>query len=225
MIYLIEVFILKVLIEDYMTTIVFEGLDYSGKSSIIKTTESYLRSQNLVVNRLAFPSDSYQPLVKAAFKNHDSNAKALMMAISTLFGIKDNQKISDVTLTDRHFLSCFAYNCVSNKSIRDIFDTLKTISEFDDTFIKVDYLFYFECDLDTIKERFSNREKVNEDYKNNFDQNVVNKLSQYKDRYEYALELWNKHFPKTIITRIDTSNGKLNILDSTRKVLSTIYGD
>ena len=203
--------------------IVFEGLDYSGKSSVLDNVSNTLYRDNNSAYILRYPSDADQSIVKAAFSNHDRLTTATMMLLSTYYGILNTIK-SDYTkrdiLLDRSFLSCFAYNCKTNMDIRNIFTILKDISDNEKSIIP-DYIFYFECDDYTLKQRYSNRQEAEEEYKKKYDQDVLQKFSQYRQRYEYILDLWKRTYP-TIITRVDTT--ALSVEEATNLVIKTLKG-
>lgn len=147
----------------------FEGIDNSGKSTLIADIQKEL-SKSLTIHITKELTTNVGLLIKKKLKNKslDSYEKVLLFAADRQRRysrhISPKLKSRCLFLSDRWFFSAIAYRCAENSSIREYVTGVNKI------FVKPDFTFYIDI---TARESIRRGKLLN---KNNYPQSFLNKV-------------------------------------------------
>lgn len=187
--------------------LIFEGLDFTGKSTIINLLSSHLNDIQIEYSRYAFPRDMDEGVQKLLFGKNKINPFHPEYLILALYYkmIEMDYDNTTIQLIDRSFPSTFAYNAESpseREKLKNFFLSLYKVNPIPFEF---DYLFYLEIEEDTLKQRYFEREDIVDDYRQDIDLKVVKDYTLFSHRYQLTLDLYREIFGYERIITINTS--------------------
>jgi len=182
--------------------IVFEGLDFSGKTTQIKLFKQYLESKGSNVVTLKEPDDNIFPELKFVISKKKLQPQTelflflamhveLTRKIYELFHESDINNIPDVIIIDRFVYSTLTYQGVGRgigcKLIKMLTDHFVKINVGDKTFkIEPDLVFYIDIPPEEVLKRRNELKKE----KSNFDMESIEFFTKVRDTY---LKLVKQH--------------------------------
>jgi dTMP kinase len=175
--------------------VVFEGVDNSGKTTVLELTEKWLRSQGKEVIATKHPGATplgreVRRIIKHSDYEVDPNTEALVFAVDNSAFIsqvlRPGLKRGAWILGDRNnFISSLAYQIASGCS----FDELDRVHAAIANPPKIDLLFVLKCDWETSQER--KRQKMltsNEPTKDRFEDRGKEYFDKLVDCYNQVIE-------------------------------------
>jgi len=181
-----------------MKIILFEGTDYSGKTSVAKAlaardqTGTYYHSPSGSTDT----THALYEILKSDAPDINVDVKLLLMLAANVLGINAMNSLKMVhnqnVYADRSILSMLVYQSVPIVMYNDL-SKIFTIPTLD-----VDHVFLFTADTETLMHRF--RTRTNKD---NLDDFFMKHLYDICKRYQ---DLTTYIYPKEKVTVVDTSN-------------------
>lgn len=208
--------------------IVFDGIDYSGKTTITRMVSSWL-SDNKINNIITRHPGSTEigfelrKLLKHNKSPINANAQALLFAAdNSLFMhqiLKPSIESGKWVIGDRNnFISSLAYQIASGCSI----DELDNVHNATIQTYKIDLLFILQCDIDELKRRKAKRNSKIYDRYENTDDDYFNKLIECYNSIHRNHRL--KKFVKTK-TNGETNVVRINTNQNLEIVMDTIKNE
>lgn len=207
-----------------MKLIFIDGVEGSGKSTLINNLKCYYENQQLSVSIIKFPTyiDSNNGISKCLknFVFGDYNYKTDVVKFSIMFSDnilnydRINNITTDIVICDRSIFSTYVYQCSKFKDSIDITDDIMKSCKFvlpKDITI-VNYFLY--ADIDTLTTRLFSRIKTNK-----YNEDSKFKLKYLTDLYTTSMEackIYEHYFGN--ILYIDTT--KLNEDEVLSKLLN-----
>ena len=188
--------------------IVFEGLDGSGKSSVLEKLKILLENKkvNFFLTKEPYGTNYgnfFKNIINESKFNNFSSLQFLLFQAERMIHLKEiilpELNKNKIVLSDRFLTSSLVYQGLNGKI--DINLMIKIHDEFCKNEFKEkiypNIIFYFYANNETLKERI--KLKSNSD---NFDENCLNNLEKFKEYYDIIFKKLNKNIK---IFKINTS--------------------
>jgi dTMP kinase len=186
--------------------VVFEGLDFSGKTTQIKLFKQYLESKGLNVVVLKEPDDNIFPELKNIIGKRKLQPQTelflflamhveLTKKVYELFYETDFENIPDVVIIDRFIYSTLSYQGVGRDIGFELVDMLinhfvKIYTKNDEIFkIEPDIVFYIDIPIEEVLLRRSEFRK--EELQSEFDKESIEFFNKVRDTYLKLTKRYN----------------------------------
>lgn len=177
--------------------IVIEGIDHSGKTTLIDIIAKYLKSKNIDFEKIKYPRKETEigKIILDIINDNSSYDPLTLPFFFAIDRISDRRRLNKnkVILIDRFVYSNFAYQSIKLSEIlkmdwKEIFEWLKSI-EPPFLYPKIDFVFYSYVDIETVKERMKNKKDLT-----SYDIDLKF-LEKVKEVYDYMFDLWKDKDP------------------------------
>ena len=211
--------------------IIFEGTDYAGKSTCIRTLVDKLKKENIKFVNTIEPGnllqDSKHELLCNKIRLHllnnkqDSRTEALLFAMSRYFHTLDIIEYLNkgyYVICDRYFISSLAYQSI-NIGVYNVYEYNKHALELLKDYEV--YNFIFTLDYDTYKKRSSYREQ---DAMEKVSENIVKLRLKNMSKIKETLKPLNMNKWINNLYFIDATQTKEEVFNNVEQIINKIIG-